>query len=127
MILCTACLPRPRLQQISDLSEHKCVVRIEGCVVRIERGVVKKCKLVVKTLKTVVKNKQFITAAAALGPGRSRGSFTPGSGQSGNAAALSLCPWQALAVRLSQSWRPSSCRPLQPALALSGPLTEAHS
>ena len=60
IILCTACLLRPRSPQISDLSEHNYVVRIEGCVVRIEGGVVKKCKTVVKTGKTVVKNKQFI-------------------------------------------------------------------
>jgi hypothetical protein len=59
-ILCAACLPRPRYQQIQDLSEHDSVVRMEGCVVRIEGGVLKKCKSVVKTLKTVVKNKQFI-------------------------------------------------------------------
>ena len=51
VILCPACLPRPRLLQISDSSEHNLMVRIEGCVVRIEGGVVKKCKFVVKTLK----------------------------------------------------------------------------
>jgi hypothetical protein len=43
VILCPACLPRPRSPQISDLSEHKLLVRIEGGVVRIEGGVVKKC------------------------------------------------------------------------------------
>ena len=42
LILCAACLPRPRLQQISDLSEHNSVVRMEGGVVRIEGGAVKK-------------------------------------------------------------------------------------
>jgi hypothetical protein len=42
LILCAACLPRLRLQQISDLSAHNCVVRIAGCVVRIEGCVVKK-------------------------------------------------------------------------------------
>ena len=57
VILCPACLPRPRLLQISDSSEHNLMVRIEG-------GVVKKCKSVVKTLKTVVKNKQFIRPQA---------------------------------------------------------------
>jgi hypothetical protein len=57
LILCAACLPRPRSQQISDLSKHNCAVRIDVGVVRIEACVVKKCKLVVKTLKTVVKNK----------------------------------------------------------------------
>ena len=60
VILCPACLPRPRLLQISDSSEHNLMVRIEGGVVRIEGCVVKKCKSVVKTFKTVVKNKQFI-------------------------------------------------------------------
>jgi hypothetical protein len=30
LILCATCLPRPRSPQISDLSEHNCVVRIEG-------------------------------------------------------------------------------------------------
>jgi hypothetical protein len=65
VILCPACLPRPRSLQISDLSEHNLLVRIEGGVVRIEGGVVKKCKSVVKTLKTVVKNKLFIPVAMA--------------------------------------------------------------
>ncbi len=64
VVLCPACLPRPRSMQISDLSEHNLLVRIEGCVVRIEGGVVRKCKSVVKTLKTVVKNKQFIRPQA---------------------------------------------------------------
>ena len=61
VILCPACLPRPRSLQISDLSEHNLLVRIEGCVVRIEGDVVKKCKSVVKTVvKISLKNKQFI-------------------------------------------------------------------
>jgi hypothetical protein len=51
--LCATWLFAPRSPQISDLSEHNCVVRIEGCVV-------KKRNLVVKMIKTVVKHKQFM-------------------------------------------------------------------
>ena len=67
VILCPACLPRPRSLQISDSSEHNLLVRIEGGVVRKEGNVVKKCKLVVKTIKTVVKNKQFMLGGLGSG------------------------------------------------------------
>jgi hypothetical protein len=61
IIMCASCLPRPRSQQISDLSEHNGMVIIKWGGVKIEGVVVEKCKLVVKTLKMVVKYKQLIT------------------------------------------------------------------
>jgi hypothetical protein len=84
VILCPACLPRPRLLQISDSSEHNLMVRIEGGVVRIEGGVVKKCKSVVKTLKTVVKNKQFITIPRTTIPHARHSPRGPALGGSGH-------------------------------------------